>query len=125
VGTPERGNEKARKLVPPLNREDLQEDEVTMGRIFQEAGYITGSFGKWHLGPEPLNQGFDVNVGGGRNGAPGKGGYFSPYNIPNIEDGPDGEYLTDRLTDEVIKFLEANKDGAFFAYVPFYAVHTP
>jgi arylsulfatase A-like enzyme len=125
VSDPARGDERTRKLIPAPNREDLREQVMTLGGLFQEAGYITGTFGKWHLGPEPLNQGFNINVGGGRPGAPGKGGYFAPYTIPNIEDGPKGEYLTERLTDEVINFITRNKDKPFFAYLPFYTVHTP
>jgi arylsulfatase A-like enzyme len=125
VGDPARGNERTRKLIPAPNVEDLDEQLLTMGKMFQNAGYVTGTFGKWHLGPEPLNQGFDVNVAGGRDGNPHKNGYFSPYSVPNIEDGPEGEYLTDRLTDEAIRFIRNNKDKKFFAYVPFYIVHTP
>jgi arylsulfatase A-like enzyme len=125
VGNPARGDERTRKLIPARNKEDLPEHIMTLGGVFKEAGYITGTFGKWHLGPEPLNQGFDINVGGGRPGAPGKGGYFAPYSIPYIEDGPKGEYLTERLTDEVINFITRNKDMPFFAYLPFYTVHTP
>ena len=43
------------------------------------------------------NHGFDVNLGGCEWGNP-MNGYFSPYDIPTLENGPDGEYLTDRLT---------------------------
>ena len=51
--------------------------------------------------------------------------YFSPYKNPELKDGPKGEYLTDRLTDEAVKFIEANRDKPFFLYLPHYAVHTP
>ncbi len=37
----------------------------------------------------------------------------------------EGEYLTDRLTDEAIQFIENSQDGPFFLYLPYYAVHTP
>ena len=66
-----------------------------------------------------------MNVGGGHKGNPGKNGYFSPYNISNIEDTNSGENLTDRLTNEAIKFITKNKDKPFFVYLPYYAVHTP
>ena len=45
--------------------------------------------------------------------------------MPGLEKAPDGEYLTDRLTAEAEKFIEANKDRPFFLYLPHYAVHIP
>ncbi len=51
--------------------------------------------------------------------------YFSPYHIPTLKDGPVGEYLTDRLSDEADKFIEANEDRPFFLYLAHYAVHNP
>jgi len=120
-----RGNKKTRRLIPTKNTNFLEDDNPTIGDLFKEAGYVTGMFGKWHLGIDPLSQGFDKNIAGGKNGNPGRDGYFSPYNVPNIEDGPDGEYLPDRLTDEVINFITDNKEHPFFAYLPYYTVHTP
>jgi arylsulfatase A-like enzyme len=96
--------------------------------MFKSEGYTNGIFGKWHLGPEgfyPEQSGFDSNIGGCKKGGPGKAGYFSPYENPKIEDGPEGEYLTDRIGDETVKFIEDNQNSLFFAYVPFYSVHTP
>src|SRR5690606_12536886 len=80
---------------------------------------------KWHLGEDPKTQGFQVNVAGNHRGSPGSGGYFSPYQVGFIQDGPKGEYLTDRLTNEAIAFVHENRDTPFFLYLPFYAVHTP
>ena len=88
-------------------------------------GYTNGFVGKWHLGDEgfwPQDQGFALNVGGSQKGANAQ---FSPYNMPNLADGPAGEYLTDRLTDEAIKFLRAKKDGPFLLWLAHYDVHTP
>jgi arylsulfatase A-like enzyme len=82
--------------------------------------------GKWHLGGSnywPLAQGFDVNIGGCHMGQPPS--YFSPYKIPTMPDGPPGEYLTDRLTDEALKFIESKKGQPFFLYLSHYAVHNP
>ena len=126
VGTSERGNKKTRKLIPEKNNEILDLDYFIIPEMLKTKGYINGHFGKWHLGPEgfyPEQNGFDINIGGNEHGGPG--GYFSPYVNPNIEDGSDGEYLTDRIGDEVVSFIEINKRNKFFAYVPFYAVHTP
>ena len=103
-------------------------EEITIAEAFKEAGYATAFIGKWHLGEEekyyPEKQGFDINKGGWRAGHPWEG-YFSPYGNPKLEDGPQDEYLTDRLTDESLKFLDANKDKPFLLFLSHYAVHTP
>lgn len=102
-------------------------EEVTIAEALKEAGYATAAIGKWHLGTEPYfpeHQGFDINVAGAENGSP-RSGYFSPYKLNNLADGPEGEYLTDRLTDEAVKFIEAHQDTPFFLYLSHYAVHTP
>lgn len=125
VGNSDRGNEKTRKIIPIPNTEVLLDSIVTMAEMLKKAGYVTGTFGKWHLGTDPRTQGFDVNVGGDSKGNPGPNGYFSPYSINNIDDNKPGENLTDRLTQEAIKFIKDNKDKPFFVYLPFYAVHTP
>ncbi|NNE77373.1 MAG: sulfatase-like hydrolase/transferase, partial [Pricia sp.] len=125
VSPSERGNSKTRKLIPIKNTEHLNDSIYTLPEMLKNAGYVTGSFGKWHIGNDPTEQGIDLNVGGSSRGNPGNEGYFSPYNIDFIENGPDGEYLTDRLTDEAIKFVRKNKDTTFFVYMPFYTVHTP
>jgi arylsulfatase A-like enzyme len=115
-------------------------EEFTLAEALREAGYHTASIGKWHLGSEPFSlpehHGFDVNVAGNGHGAPGN--YFFPYDgnwaIPTtvqrakwnvLPDGKPGEYLTDRLTDEAVKFIRASKDKPFFLYFPHYGVHTP
>lgn len=99
----------------------------TLAARFKEAGYITASIGKWHLGKEPYypeKHGFDINVAGTHSGAP-TNGYFAPHKISTLSEGPKGEYLTDRIGQEVLQFVEANKDRRFFLYYPLFAVHTP
>ncbi|MCC5929007.1 MAG: sulfatase [Cyclobacteriaceae bacterium] len=125
VSSSARGDERTRKLIPVDNQIFLPDSIYTLPQFMKDQGYVTGTFGKWHITKDPKKQGFDVNVGGSHFGHPGKDGYFSPYNIDNIEDGPEGEYLTDRLTQEALKFIEQNKDTTFFLYMPFYSVHTP
>jgi arylsulfatase A-like enzyme len=124
----DRGLEKFRNVVPPPNRTELPLSEVTIAEALRLAGYATAHIGKWHLGNGeylPTNQGFDLNIAGNERGAPGRGGYISPYNNPNIADGPEGEYLTDRLSDEAVRFITANPDRPFFLYLPYHAVHGP
>ncbi len=118
---------KNRPLLGPQDRDNLALEEITIAEKLKEKGYKTGFIGKWHLGGEgffPENQGFDINIGGHDKGSP-PGGYFSPYKNPKLSDGPEGEYLTDRLTNESIKFISENKENPFFLYLAFYTVHTP
>ena len=109
-------------------------DEVTMGEAFSEAGYATGYVGKWHLGEQPYLpdvQGFDFTFAVNEAGQPGH--YFAPYenpdwdltNVPGLEGDSVGSYLTDRLTDVSLDFLDANADTAFFFVLSHYSVHTP
>ena len=114
--------------APLHNRLDLE--EVTMAEALKEQGYATFFAGKWHLGPTeefwPTRQGYDVNAGGFSRGGPyGGKKYFSPYGNPRLSDGPDGEHLPDRLAQETCKFIEANKEKPFLAFLSFYSVHTP
>ena len=118
-----RGDAKTRKLIPTKNQRGLKPEVITLAEALKNAGYATGHFGKWHLGDDPDTQGFDINVAGSHQGMTFH--YFSPYKLPNIDDGEDGEYLTDRLTSEVINWVKMKKESPFFAYLPYYSVHTP
>ena len=116
-----------RKLRGPSDLHALPLDQVTLPEVLREHGYNTFFCGKWHLGGEgflPTDQGFDENIGGHDMGSP-PGGYYSPYKNPKLTDGPEGEYLTDRLTDESIEFIRAHRDSAFLLFLSFYTVHTP
>lgn len=123
-GRPDRPDQ---KLNRPNFQMHLPLEEVTLAEALKEAGYRTASLGKWHLGESPAHwpehQGFDLNLSGCGKGHPPS--YFSPYEITNLPDGPKGEYLTDRLTREAVKFIEQNRAQTFFLYLPHYAVHTP
>ncbi|GEO07262.1 sulfatase [Adhaeribacter aerolatus] len=115
------------KLLPPAWTQYLPLAEVTVAEILKKQGYATASIGKWHLGDDvkyyPEHQGFDLNIAGTYQGQPPQ--YFSPYNIPRLKNGPAGEFLTERLTDEALKFIKDKKEVPFFLYMPFFAVHTP
>ncbi len=97
-------------------------------RELRSRGYETWHVGKWHLGYEeswPEKHGFDVNIAGFTHGMP-VNGYFSPWGFPNLADGPDGEYLTDRLTDEAIALIRGrDRERPFFLNMWYYSVHTP
>ncbi len=102
--------------------------ETSVAKALGEGGYQTWHVGKWHLGDEnffPEKHGFDVNVGGCHMGCPHHG-YFSPWKIPTLTEGPEGEYLTDRLTDETVKLIRnRDRERPFFLNLSHYAVHTP
>ena len=126
VRNSDRGSRKTRKIIPIETKTTLDLDFFVIPEMLKEMGYTNGHFGKWHLGDvgfHPEQSGFDVNIGGNRHGGPG--GYFAPYPNPELENEPKGEYLTDRIGDEVVKFIDQNKENNFFAYVPFFSVHTP
>lgn len=122
----------------------------TIGEAFQRAGYATGFFGKWHLGKTaadfPSGRGYETNIGGCHAGAVGS--HFFPYHlnartgklgkegpILGLEEGPEGENVTDRLTTECETWIrkqvgdQAGKATAdrkpFFAFLSHFAVHTP
>ena len=84
----------------------------------------------WQVAPRdkghwPEDQGFDVNIGGHHRGSP-PGGYYAPWKNPALTARKSGEYLTERLTDESIKFLEErDKDKPFLIYLSYYNIHTP
>ena len=130
-----RGDKTKRKLIPITNTEDVRTDFVTLGEALKQQGYVCGHIGKWHLGSDldgsktgPLSQGFDYNIAGDRAGSPYS--YFYPYCRKQkchlgLDEGSEGEYLTDRLTSEAIKFVEQTKDKPFFLYMAHHAVHTP
>ncbi len=117
--------------------------EVTFAETLQTAGYATGYFGKWHLGYKAEHwasrQGFATAKGGmdlpwawtlcypDRTPPMTKGHtrFFSPHHLTHLANGPEGEYLTDRLTDETIRFIRANKHRPFLALLSFHTVHTP
>lgn len=129
---------KGRKLMEAVFIDRLPLEEVTFAEVLKEQGYRTAFMGKWHLSGEgsaktadgivdprfhPNHQGFDVNVAGCAYGQPAS--YFSPYKNGTLSDGPEGEYLTDRIGAEACQFMEQNKDKPFLLYLSTYTVHTP
>ncbi|WP_419189970.1 sulfatase [Stieleria marina] len=125
VGTEARGNPKYRKLQHIPGTDTLSTDVITWAQVAQDAGYETATIGKWHLSDDPLPYGFDFNFAGTHSGSPPKG-YFPPHpKAPGLGDAPADEYLTDRLTDESIAFIDRNQSKPWLLYLTHFAVHTP
>jgi arylsulfatase A-like enzyme len=124
VGTGPRGNARHRKLLHVPGVDTLDPQIKTWARCLQEAGYTTATMGKWHLSKDPLPYGFHVNIGGTHSGGPPKG-YYPPHNVPGLRDAPKGEYLTDRLSDEAVRFIHDHCDEPWCLYLTHFAVHTP
>jgi len=127
VQSPARGNSENRMLIPTPNKTELETEVVTLAEALKKYGYTNAHIGKWHMGNDegtrPEGQGFDLNIGGNHRGGPNS--YFSPYKNPDLPNGPEGEYITDRLTDEALKFIGEHKKTPFFLYMSHYAVHSP
>lgn len=144
------GRYPARARVPGKRTIGLKPDDFTMAEALQEGGYKTFFAGKWHLLFQtkeenmPENQGYDINIAGGKAGAPPT--YFYPYRkgektpegqkgylkseLHGLDEGGNkGEYLTDRLTRESVNFLKnhvaGQPDQPFFLHLSHYGVHTP
>jgi arylsulfatase A-like enzyme len=115
------------KLLVPDYVRNLPAADTTLAEALKQAGYTTFFAGKWHLGSKgswPEDHGFDINQGGWDAGSP-IGGYYSPWENPNLPNGPKGQSLTQRLASETIVFIERHKNHPFLAYLSFYAVHGP
>lgn len=128
-GRPDRPDQ---KLLRPAFNKALPPGETTVADVFHANGYATAHIGKWHLGggsSDPTRRGFDVSIGGDNTGA--QATYFAPFRGPNgrflpgLEKAPEGEYLTDRLTAEAVRFIEKNHDRPFFLYLAHNAPHIP
>ncbi|MBT3199208.1 MAG: arylsulfatase [Phycisphaerales bacterium] len=109
-------------------------DEVMMPAVFKSGGYRTGMFGKWHLGDNypfrPQDRGFEHVVyhgGGGVGQTPDYWGndYFDDTYFHNGKPKKHSGYCTDIWFDEAAKFITANKDRPFFAYISTNAPHGP
>lgn len=124
----------------------LKKNDVTLPRVLQGAGYRTLFLGKAHFGPldsegaDPLNLGFDVNIGGAPWGHPKsyygrehygnhpKYGQGKSHNVPHLEAYYESDtFLTEALTreanKEITKAVEAEEP--FFMMLSHYALHAP
>ena len=113
----------------PVSVSRLDTRFYTLAEMFKDNGYVTGHFGKWHLGPEPyspLEHGFDVDVP--HHPGPGPAGsYVAPWKFKDFDHDPDvpDEHLEDRMAKEAVAFMEQNKDKPFFLNYWMFSVHAP
>jgi len=117
------------KALTPASVTRLSTNYFTLARALKEAGYATGHFGKWHLGPEPysaLQHGFDVDVPHYPGPGPA-GSYVAPWKFPAQLHftGQPGEHIEDRMAEEAIRFIRANKDRPFYLNYWAFSVHAP
>lgn len=108
------------KLQAAESKSELAPGVLTIAEALQQGGYATAFFGMWNLGRgrtgpvTPAGQGFQHVV--------------FPENIGFAKDAyfdDRGNYLSDRLTDEVLKFIEQNRSRPFYVYYADHAVHAP
>jgi arylsulfatase A len=112
-------------LATPQTRNELAHEHKTIAEYLKPLGYATASMGKWHLGGEgfsPLEQGFDLNVGGTAKGQPNR--YLAPFDMPDLSDAPAGTELSAHLTTKATAWIK-QQTKPFFLYLPHFAVHTP
>ena len=115
------------RLRNAVINQNLPYEEITIAEALKEQGYATAIYGKWHLGEDPSGpeaHGFNIHIPHNWEKGWPNGGYYYPFKLDGIED-KEGDYLTDRLTDEALKFVEENKDTPFFLYLSHFAVHDP
>ncbi len=108
-------------LRPVSNVTRLPLETITIAQALQQAGYVTGMFGKWHLGDEgeyhPSRRGFDEAI-------VSQDKHFGFATEPPVAHAP-GAYLSDFLTDQAVDFIRRHRDERFFLYLPHFAVHGP
>jgi arylsulfatase A-like enzyme len=121
VGGTDRFDTGSRPLVPVENVTALPLDRPIIAKQLKDAGYVTGMFGKWHLGENgkhhPGKRGFDEAM-------TSAGKHFDFATSPKTE-YPEGQYLADFLTDKAVDFIERHKEKPFFLYLPHFGVHAP
>ena len=124
-------NHKNLCVLFPADRKGLNPEETTIAEVLKGAGYATMCIGKWHLGDQaeflPTRQGFDAYFGIPYSNDMGRKAIPLPLvrNDRVIEAPAKQATLTKRYTEEAVKFIEANKEGPFFLYLPHTFPHVP
>lgn len=121
---PGRRNFPFQKLLNVEINQHLPYEETTIAEFLRERGYATAIFGKWHLGRKPSDptaHGFDIHLPDVPSNWRTFHGPFGMKTYPSKK----GDYLTDRVTDEAVEWIEKQKDRPFFLYLSHFAVHDP
>jgi len=114
-------------VARPENEIHIAAEETTIAEALQEQGYRTALFGKWHLGSRlewsPLNNGFDEYFGLLHSND------MAPLQLYRgdqvIEDPVDQSTLTERYTEEAVRFIGENRERPFLLYIPHTFPHVP
>ncbi|MEY3898802.1 MAG: Arylsulfatase [Verrucomicrobiota bacterium] len=128
TATPGKGNPNS-KSTTPESVSRLNTTYQTLPKSLKAAGYATGHFGKWHLGPKPyspLEHSFDVDLP--HTSGPGPAGsYVAPWKFKDFDADPaiPDEHIEDRMAKEAVAFIEKHKDGPFFLNYWMFSVHAP
>lgn len=121
VGGTDRFDWSKRPLRPVDNVVSLPLEKVTIANSLQQTGYVTGIFGKWHLGDDadhhPSQRGFNEAISTA-------GNHFNFVTSPKVK-YPEGTYLADFLTDRACDFIRRHREEPFFLYVTHFGVHSP
>ena len=128
--TPGKAAPPDKKVISPVTATRLHTTYFTLAEALKQAGYVTGHFGKWHLGPEPyspLQQGFDVDLP--HYSGPGPGGsYLAPWKkLTDFDPDPGvpNQHIEDRMAKEAVQFMEKNQSRPFFLNYWMFSVHAP
>jgi arylsulfatase A-like enzyme len=107
-------------------RREMSLQSITLAQVLGSAGYSTGIFGKWHLGSNgeyrPEKRGFDISV---TSVDDTQRSHFDPVLLFNGEERQTRGFRENILFDEALQFIENNKEGPFFCYIPTYSPHAP
>jgi arylsulfatase A-like enzyme len=128
--TPIRGNTE----VQPEGQRPMPDSVMTISKLMQKAGYVTGAFGKWGLGfpgseGDPVNQGFDQFFG--YNCQRYAHRYYPDYlwdnfqkvDLPGNDWTTRGDFAPDVIQERTLEFIEKNQDKPFFLFMPIVMPH--
>ena len=122
------------RMMPPWYSGRMPENELTLARVMQQHGYVTGHSGKWHMAinhnafPQPEDQGFawTRSSRGARN-------RMQPHRLKGFATrSSDDPYRLDKNgfpfhqnSEDALTFVSETKDKPFFLYYATWLVHTP